>query len=299
MTAPAIARSKKILVAGCVLLGALLGCRPAQQYKPRAYFGVTEPLATVVQKINANNQKIKSLYANGDFEAEIGDGKGHKDFFNANARLLYRKPQEFRLVARKEIGNVEIASNDTNYWLIVKPKISTMWWGSYASLDKVHTKDIPIRPDLMLDVLGVNDVDTNFKQQPVPVMVFNNDADSYMIRWQVTVPDRWIGQKEVWYDRTTLLPTHVLLFDENGRIVLSAYLSNHQKVKTEDVPEEQWPKVATQYKLFFPDTQSRMTLKLNDPESSHGGAPNEYSFQFPGDKAGVEKTISVDEQAGH
>jgi hypothetical protein len=173
-----------------------------------------------------------------------------------------------------------------------------MWWGSYASLDRVHTKEIPIRPDLMLEVLGVNDIDTNFKQQPAPVMVFNNDADSYMIRWQVTAPDRWIAQKEVWYDRKTYLPTHVLLFDENGRIVLSAYLSQHQKVRTDDVPEDQWPKVATNYRLFFPDTQSRIALKLNEVESSHAGAPNEYSFQFPGDKAGVEKIISVDEQPG-
>jgi hypothetical protein len=283
----------------CLSLVALMGCRaPARSYKPRAYFGATESLATVVQKINTNSQKLKTLYANGDFDADIGDGKGNSTYFNARARLLYRKPQELRLVARKEIGNVDLGSNDKNYWLIVKPKISTMWWGSYASLDKVHQKDIPIRPDLILDVLGVNDIDTNFKQQPVPVMVFNNDADCYMIRWQVTGPDRWIAQKEVWYDRATLLPTHVLLFDENGRIVLSAYLSNHQKVKTEDVPEVQWPRVASQYKLFFPDTQSRMTLKLNDLESSHDGAPNEYSFQFPGDKAGVEKIISVDEQAG-
>jgi hypothetical protein len=75
-------------------------------------------------------------------------------------------------------------------------------------------------------------------------------------------------------------------------------LSQHQKVRTDDVPEDQWPKVATNYRLFFPDTQSRIALKLNEVESSHAGAPNEYSFQFPGDKAGVEKIISVDEQPG-
>ncbi len=290
---------RRMLVVGCVLLVAL-GCRaPSRAYNPKAYFGPTEPLATVVQKINANNQKIKTLYASGDFDADIGDGKGNSTYFNARARMLYRKPQGFRLVARKEIGNVDLGSNDKNYWLIVKPKISTMWWGSYASLDRLHRPDIPIRPDLVIDVLGVNDIDTNFKQQPVPVMVFNNDADCYMIRWQVTAPDRWIAIKEVWYDRKKLLPTHVLLFDENGRIVLSAYLSDFKRVKTEDVPEAQWPEVASQYKLFFPDTQSRITLKLDELASSQGGAPNEYSFQFPGDKAGVDKIISVDEQPAH
>jgi hypothetical protein len=288
---------KRLLAGGCVLLVAL-GCRaPSRQYKPRAYFGPTEPLQAVVQKINANNQKVKTLYASGDFDANIGDGKGNSTYFNARARLLYRKPQELRLVARKEIGNIDLGSNDKNYWLIVKPKISTMWWGSYASLDRLHRPDIPIRPDLIIDVLGVNDIDTHFKQQPVPVMVFNNDADCYLIRWQVTAPDRWIAIKEVWYDRTTLLPTHVLLFDENGRIVLSAYLSDFKKVKTEDVPEVQWPLVASQYKLFFPDTQSRITLKLDELASSEGGAPNEYSFQFPGERAGVEHVISVDEDS--
>ena len=232
MIAAAFARPQGMLVAGCALLVALLGCRaPSRASKAQAYFGPTESFATVVQAINGNNQRLDTLYARGYLEADLRDEKGQKNFFNANAILLYRKPRELRLVARKEIGNVEIGSNAKNYWLLVKPQISTMWWGSYDSLDKVHRKEIPIRPDLFLDVLGVNIIDTDFKQQPAPVMVFNNDADSYMIRWQVTTADRWVAQKEVWYDRSTKLPTHVLLFDEDGRIVLSAVPGESQAGK--------------------------------------------------------------------
>jgi hypothetical protein len=277
----------------------LVGCRAAPQARaPKKYFGPTDPINIVIQKINTNAQKIQTLYANGYIEGEITDDKSDKTFLNGNALVFYRKPQSLRLVMRKEIGNVEIGSNDKNYWLIVKPRLSTMWWGSYDSLDRVHRKNIPVRPDLFLDVLGVNAIDTNLKQQPVPVMVFNNDADSYMMRWQVTAADRWVATKEVWYDRSTLLPTLVLLFDENGRIVLRAYLLNHRPVRIEGMPESEWPKVASEYRLFFPDTQSWMTLTLKDLENTHGGAPNEYTFQFPGDKAGVEKTISVDEEPG-
>ena len=67
-------------------------------------------------------------------------------------------------------------------------------------------------------------------------MRFNNDADAYMFLWNVKLPDRWAVQKEIWYDRATLLPKLVLLFDENGRVVLRAYLSNYKSVEVANVP---------------------------------------------------------------
>jgi hypothetical protein len=48
-------------------------------------------------------------------------------------------------------------------------------------------------------------IPTNFLQQPSPVMLFNNDYDAYMILWTVMLPDRWVAQREIWYDRKTKL----------------------------------------------------------------------------------------------
>jgi hypothetical protein len=145
----------------------------------------------------------------------------------------------------------------------------------------------------------VNVIPENFTQLPAPVMRFNNDADAYMFIWNGKLPDRWVAVKEVWYDRRTLLPRLVLLFDENGRIVLRAYLSNPRRVKVENLPEDQWPMVATEYRLYFPDSGSTLSLHLTDV-ALHGphNVPNDRSFRFDPERTGTSKVIQLDEGCG-
>src|SRR5690606_20580822 len=104
------------------------------------------------------------------------------------------------------------------------------------------------------EVLGVSNIETDFLAEPAPVMRFNNDADAYMFIWIVQGPNRLIARKEVWYDRQTKLPKLILLFDDDGRIVLRAYLSEHQRIAVSDLPETEQPMIATRYNLFFPDS---------------------------------------------
>jgi hypothetical protein len=112
--------------------------------------------------------------------------------------------------------------------------------------------------------------------------------------WGSPLPDRWAAQKEVWYDRETKLPRLVVLFDENGRVVLRTFLSEHQPVEVEGAAREDWPRVARRFELYFPDTGTTMSLQLSDVELRRGPVPNDASFAFPGDRAGVSKVIRVD-----
>jgi hypothetical protein len=143
-------------------------------------------------------------------------------------------------------------------------------------------------------VLGIGAIDTDFTHEPAPVMRFNNDADAYMIVWSARLPDRWVAQREVWYDRATKLPRIVLLFDENGRVVLRAYLSNHQPVESND--PEHAPKVATEYRLFFPATGAKMSFQLRDMrQKKNNTIPSERSFPFPSE-APTSKVIAIHAQ---
>jgi hypothetical protein len=281
--------------------GSILGCNGrGSEVARRGHYGPTDPIHRVVADVNANAEQIPTLRGAGSFEAWIADPDTNKTHFvNGEVTLLYSRPQSLRLIGKKDIaGQVfEIGSNDERYWVIVRGEQDTMWWGSYANLDRVDPKEIPVRPDLVLEVLGVQSIATDLLRQPAPVMRFNNDADAYMLVWNVQLPDRWAAQKEIWYDRQTKLPTLVLLFDENGRIVLRAYLSKHRPIEIEGVPSQEAPKVATSYRLFFPDTGSRMTIDLDDVALKRNNAPNERSFTFPaGERAGVSRIVAIDEQ---
>ena len=164
----------------------------------------------------------------------------------------------------------QLGSNDDLFWVRVYQGRKTEWWGHYRNLGKPCAKPIPIRPDLVMEVLGVNDINTNLLQPPVPTLRFNSDRCVYMLTFAVQLPNHWAIQKEVWYDRDTKLPTNVLLFDKNGRIQLRAYLSDYQVLEgTTD------KRIATNYNLYFPETRDSLVLSLKYPKLTKRGLPRE------------------------
>jgi hypothetical protein len=124
-----------------------------------------------------------------------------------------------------------------------------------------------------MEVLGVSEIDTNLLQPPIPTMRFNTDRCVYMMTFNVPAGNHWAVQKEVWYDRETKLPVSVLLFDENGRIQLRAYLSKHEALEGSE------KKIATHYELFFPETKDTMVINLKSPKVTKKGLPREGTIQ--------------------
>jgi hypothetical protein len=273
----------------CLVVTALAGCAKCPQPRP-PYEGPTEPMADVVAAINHNNASIRSIRALHSYDAQIVDPKGKSHTFSGTGYLLFRKPEDLLLTAKVVTEDAfTVGSNAERYWFTV-PRENTMWWGEKANFSAQKARDIPIRPDLLLEVLGILDVETNFKQPPVPVMRFNRDEQAYMFLWAAPLPDRWIALKEVWYDRETKLPRLVNLFDENGRVILRAYLKDHGPIDGAD------GKIAYRFELFFPETKTRMNFNLDhvtkDYKKGRITIPNDASFAFP-EQPGVDKIIEI------
>ena len=283
-----------------------VGCQtrrlPRVERPVARYEGPTETMAQVVQAINANNAALPTLWARHYFEADIVDADKRRQFVNGDGVLLYKQPQGMRLVGEKAgVGRVfEIGSTDERYWMSMSApnQPARMWWGWYRNLGKdcVDASSMPIRPELVLQVLGVSTINTNFLAPPVPTMRFNGDpnADAYVFVWNVPLADRWAAQKEIWYDRQTKRPRLVVLFDEHGRAVLRARLLNHQPVELDGVPRERWPVVARRYELFFPDNGSTMTFDLDEVAPERRGVPTRRGITFPTDPR-VDEVIQLDE----
>ncbi len=170
----------------------------------------------------------------------------------------------------------EMGTND-RYWFTLVPEADTMWWGRYENLYKPQVREalkelMPIRPDLVLEVLGVGLVDTNFLQPPVPTMRFSPTAARLHVRLE-RAGGSAAGRSEVWYDHETFLPELVLLFDENGRraagVPLQARAGRHRRRHARGRAAI----VATDYRLFFPDTGTSMWLALDDVTLDRDGRP--------------------------
>lgn len=265
------------------------GCRTPKIRRDNTFYnGPTKSIGEVVSVINANNERLQTLYLNHQFAAEIvertPDGKTRKTPIDGGGVIMYQSPDNLYMNGRHPIGGkiFEIGCNPERYWLgVPHEKVDTIWWGEMRHLGKPCVADIPIRPDLLMEVLGVFTIDPNLARFPAPIMRFNNAEDAYIFTWILPQADRFIAVKEVWYDRKTMRPRLVSLFDAEGRVLVSAYLSEHRRVKIDDVPESEWPHVPGKYELLFTDDRSRMTIEVEDAYLRYKGAPDPRVFRMP------------------
>jgi len=92
-------------------------------------------------------------------------------------------------------------------------------------------------------------------------------------------------------------PRRVLLYDENGRVLLRANLSNHEPVEIESSPRDQWPLVATKYALVFPDTGTTMDIEIETAMLRRKNFPNDKTFIRP-TNPGVKTIEQLDAACG-
>ena len=278
------------IVALCALI-TCAGCGPKIRKANRTnkfYDGPTQSLGDVVTRINANNDRLKTLYLTHDFAAQIVEktkaGKTRKTDVDGRGVIMYQAPDNLYMNGRHPLAGkiFEIGCNPEAYWLgVPQEKVDTVWHGRMEHLGKPCAQPIPIRPDLLMQVLGVSTIDPNLARFPAPVMRFNNDEDAYMLTWIAPDVDRFIAKREVWYDRKTMYPRLVNLFDPEGRILVSAYLSEHRRVKVDGVKEADWPFIPGKYELLFTADRSRMTIKVEDAYLRYKGAPDPRVFRLP------------------
>src|SRR5690606_3456684 len=121
------------------------------------WFGPTETISEVVSQINRNNRAITSLWAAHDFEPDIVDETSRSHFVNGDGTLLFARPFNFRLLGVKPVvGRVfDIRADADRYWLLVPEQLRRMWWGHFDGVGKPCVQQLPIRPDLLLEVLGL------------------------------------------------------------------------------------------------------------------------------------------------
>jgi hypothetical protein len=285
-----------IFAAGCC-------CHPPVP-ATQPYIGPTDTMESVVAAINQNNQKIPTLWTQLSYSATIVDPeKKTTNSFGGDGGLMYAWPRSLLLNGNKDVvGQVfQLGSNNAEFWVKVRANADRFnyWWGHYANLGKPGCRPMPIRPDLVLQVLGVGLYGADFLQPPVPVMRFDNDQDVYVFDLNVPASDRWETSEEVWYDRQTKLPKKVLLYGDRGRVLLRADLSDYAAVENKSIAKEQWPKIARHYELFFPDSGSKITFDFIDtPQTEHrlrgGTIPRPQTF-IRAEPDANDKVIQVDQ----
>ena len=280
------------------------GCVPKKPPPVKGYFGPTESMSEVVHAVNQNAGKLPTLWAEvGRLRVQYVDdrGRAQEETLDGGVMLYRQQPRSLRLLGKRLVVDaIDLGSNEKVYWFAIKEGPDTAWWGRHETVGLECSQPIPIQPAMLMEVLGITAFNPNFAELPAPVMRFNHDADAYTFIWVAPAGDRFVAIREIWYDRQTKLPKLVVLYDAHGRVTLRAYLSNHKPVEVENTPREKWPLVAGEYDLFFPETKSKLNLRLGQVKLRNKGAPSQATFNFTPDarRLGVSKVIQLDEACG-
>ena len=89
-----------------------------------------------------------------------------------------------KLTAKNELRRLfEMGSDGQQFWLWEKHE-QMFWWGDFSAVGNLDSAEIPVRPDMVMEILGVRPVDPMLLHEPTPTMRFNNFGDAYMVDWQ-------------------------------------------------------------------------------------------------------------------
>lgn len=238
-------------------LWACTGCppptRPVEPERP------PRPVPQILSAISTNAAKLdQPLWSSSvTVSARFIDEDGRRQVFNLEGSLLFQRPLNFRMDLRHGLGEpvMGIGSNDEEYWVWIEPEMGTMRWGRYRHLGKPCTEDVLIRPDHLMQSLGVGGLPEPSADLvgPAPGASGHRDGLVYLRRSGAA----W-RKEEYRVDRSPPFQVRgVKYFDHLGRIEMDAYLDEYQS----DWPGG--PYLPHLINVFWPLEQGRFTLHVD------------------------------------
>ena len=289
-----------------ILLLLLFGCHPKNPPTPKGHFGPTEPMDDVVATINQNNTKLPTLWADiRDIRIQFTDdnNKRQDEKLDGGVLLYRQQPRSLRLNGDKLVlGNVmQLGSNEEVYWLAHQGRPGHRLVGAPP---KCRQGVQPADPDPAGDADGgarhhhvrhelrrAARAGDALQQRPGRLHVHLGRAARAIALSRRARSGTTAGPSS---------PSSSSSTATRGASSFARICTGHKPVEVENAPREQWPSVATEYDLFFPETGAKLNLRLGQVKLKNKGAPSQATFNFSPDarRLGVSKVIQLDEACG-
>jgi len=272
------------LPVGAILLAACAGCPPPKpapvQFLPRHQ---------AIETVNANNRRIgpgiRCTGVTADIRFKDPEDGGHH--YVLDGPLVYVKPRSLYFDLR-QLGStaIRVGSNPGEYWLWVKPRSDTVWWGKYELLGSLEESDIPIRPDQLMEALGISELPAVPAEDGSPLYRVEPEHHQ-LIFYGSDRLGRTLISKEYWLDRRPpFLVRRVMFRDRQGRVLMSADLDEHRRPV--DDPDLL---MATRIRIRWPQNEGSMDLRIGRWESHLSWPADARAFQRPAD---ARQSVQVD-----
>jgi len=277
-------RGRAIGLGLCGLCSLLAGCPPQPQ--PAEWI----PFHEAVYRVNANNARIdKAILGQGvSASGKFVDDEGRTHSYLLGGSILLLKPRYLYMNLQHGLGETVIraGSNAQRYWLWIKPRIDTLWWGKYEHLDKADPEAMPLRPDQLIEALGIDELPEDTAGPEGPIYRVVPDYDQLLFIRYTPTNQGYIA-KEYWLDRRRpYLIRRIVFRDTQGRVQMRSELSGHAPVAPSG------PLVAKRIVIEWPQDEGVMRLSIGRWKWRQDVGPDSAAFAFPHAKAA--KQVQVD-----
>jgi hypothetical protein len=209
-----------------VLLMALSGGCITQVFTPAK---VCPGKVNVSEALEALRQQAKAaapFRANGQCRMGFVTESGKNRLFNLPANVWINPPSELYMQGQATPGPqglIFLGTNDLEFWLGIRPEISTFWWGKWSKA--AGTQDLPISPRAVFESLGIAVAD--------PCLADPNRwslsamADQDVLTWS---NDQGRPIKRLFMERCDYRITRIEYLDQAGHVTVGVEMKRYERV---------------------------------------------------------------------
>ena len=252
---------------------------------PAIAAGEVLPPATVLARHNAWAARIPHLWARADLmlnfpKDEAGTEREQHDL---SGHLFLDKPD--RLFVHGEVLGKDVfkvGMNPERFWLWIRPEVNTVWTGRRGGEGE---KRFILSPADLMTAIGLFRIDLG----PATPAEFVAQRDHYVLTERYPPAAAPGPRRRIWFDRETLRPARVDLFDRAARRLLMAELLRYKPVGPGKAP------LATAYRARFYGEGREMILVLRLTEVKPEKEPNPRVFEYRRPPGAKVRDLDADE----
>jgi hypothetical protein len=236
-----------------LLLPVLSGClrHTYRVQQPRMPSVVKEATTEqLVQIVNDENEHIKALKANVTFQLSVGGARKGEvtDYTSLTGYILLQSPEMLRVLGLLPVVRTQAfdLASDGNQFTLVVPHNDKAYVGSNA-VTKPSAQPIEnLRPNIFFDTMILSAIGPDDLVERSTVTPTHVDPKTHQLmaqpEYELTIVRRrgktqeLIPQRRIHFDRTTLLPSGVDIYDNTGAIQTSAVYGPYASFGDERYP---------------------------------------------------------------